>query len=51
MFDVDCRHCRRSFPIPLLGDFSYGLFVLYGTTGGVFGYLSAFDSPSFADIH
>jgi hypothetical protein len=51
MFEADCRHCRRSFPIPLLSDFSYGEFVLHGVRGGVFGYLSAFDSPSFEDIH
>jgi hypothetical protein len=51
MFEADCRHCRRSFPIPLLGDFSYGQFVLHGERGGVFGYLSAFECPSFEDIH
>jgi hypothetical protein len=48
--EADCGHCRRSFPIPLLGDQSYGLFVLYGERGGVFGYLSAFECPSFEDI-
>jgi hypothetical protein len=49
--EADCQHCHRSFPIPLLGDMSYGLFVLHGERGGVFGYLSAFECPSFEDIH
>ena len=49
--EADCQHCHRSFPIPLVGDMSYGFLVLYGERGGVFGYLSAFECPSFEDIH
>ena len=51
MFEVECRHCRRGFPIPLLNDFTYGEFILHGERGGVFGYLSAFTCPLFKDIH
>jgi len=47
---ADCRHCRRSFPIPLLGDFAYGSFVLHGERGSVFGYLSTFECPFWDDI-
>lgn len=50
MFRADCRHCRRDFRIPLLGDFSYGQLILHGTRGAVFGYLSALGCPAFEDI-
>ena len=49
-FAALCRHCRRGFSIPLLGDQSYGPFVFHGERGGVFGYLSAFDEPTWEDI-
>jgi len=47
---TDCQQCRRGFPIPLLDDFAYGSFVLHGEKGGVFGFLSALECPSWADI-
>lgn len=49
-FDARCLHCRRTFSIPLLGDQSYGQFILHGEKGDVFGYLSAFDNPVWEDI-
>ena len=36
--------------MPLLGDQSYGQFILFGERGGAFGYLSAFDEPAWDDI-
>jgi hypothetical protein len=47
---ADCQHCRRSFPIPLLDDFSYGSFVLHGENGGVFGFLTSLECPPWEDI-
>jgi len=49
-YEASCRHCRRTFPIPLLGDQSYGEFIFHGEKGSVFGYLSAFEEPAWEDI-
>jgi len=49
-YEASCRHCRRTFSIPLLGDQSYGQFIFHGEKGSVFGYLSAFEEPAWEDI-
>jgi hypothetical protein len=49
-YEASCRHCRRTFPTPLLGDQSYGQFIFHGETGSVFGYLSAFEESAWEDI-
>lgn len=49
-FEALCKHCKRTFSIPLLGDQSYGQFILHGEKGGVFGYLCAFEEPAWEDI-
>jgi hypothetical protein len=36
--------------MPLLGDQSYGQFIFHGEKGTVFGYLSSFEEPAWADI-
>ncbi len=48
--EASCQHCRRAFPLPLLGDQSYGQFILHGDRGGVFGFLSAFEEPAWENI-
>ena len=45
-----CNHCRRTFAMPLLGDQSYGQFILFGEKGSVCGYLCAFTEPAWEDI-
>lgn len=49
-YEASCRHCRRTFSMPLLGDQSYGQFIFHGEKGSVFGYLSSFEEPAWADI-
>jgi len=49
-YEASCRHCRRTFSIPQLGDQSYGQFIFHGEKGSVFGYLSAFEEPAWEDI-
>jgi hypothetical protein len=39
-----CGHCKRDFPYPSLGDFSYGLFILHREDGRAFRYLQASDN-------
>ena len=49
-YEASCRHCRRTFPVPLLRDQSYGQFIFHGEEGSAFGYLSAFEEPAWKDI-
>ena len=49
-YEASCRHCRRTFPGPLLGDQSYGQFIFHGEKGNAFGYLSSFEEPAWGDI-
>ena len=49
-YEASCRHCRRTFSIPLPGDQSYGQFIFHGEKGGAFGLLSAFEEPAWEDI-
>src|SRR6266403_4521514 len=49
-YEASCRHCRRTFSIPLLGDQSYGQFIFHGENGGIFGYLSSLEEPAWEDI-
>jgi hypothetical protein len=48
--EASCRHCRRSFAIPLLGDQNHGQFIFYGEKGSVFGYLSSLEDPAWVEI-
>ncbi len=49
-YEASCRHCRRTFSIPLLGDQGYGQFIFHGEKGSVFGFLFALEEPAWADI-
>jgi hypothetical protein len=49
-YEASCRHCRRTFSIPLLGDQSYGQFIFHGEKGNVYGYPSSFEEPIWEDI-
>lgn len=49
-YEASCRHCRRTFSIPLLGDQGYGQFIFHGEKGKVFGYLSSLEEPAWEDI-
>jgi len=49
-YEASCRHCRRTFSIPLLGDQSYGQLIFHGEKGNVYGYLSSFEEPTWEDI-
>jgi len=44
-FEATCADCRETFPAPLLGDFSYGQFLLYGRRGTAYAYLDAPGHP------
>lgn len=44
-YHARCKHCRKDFPYPWLGDFSYGSFLFAGEKGRVFGYGSALNHP------
>ena len=50
LYEASCRHCRRTFSIPLLGDQSYGDFIFHGEKGGAFGFLFALEEPAWEDI-
>ena len=43
MCNAVCARCKRNFPYPSLGDFSYGLFILHREDGRAFRYLQAID--------
>jgi hypothetical protein len=49
-FEAECRHCKWTFSMPLLGDQSYGQFIFHGDKGDVFVYLPAFEEPAWDDI-
>jgi hypothetical protein len=49
-FAANCKHCRRTFAVPHLGDFSYGCFVFHGENGRVFGFLLALTCSAWEDI-
>jgi len=49
-FEASCHACGHRFSMPLLGDFSYGQFILHGERQSVFGFLSAHDKPAWEDI-
>lgn len=49
-FSAKCQACGHRFSMPLLGDFSYGEFILHGERQRVFGFLSAHDEPAWEDI-
>jgi len=44
-YHARCKHCRKDFPYPWLGDFSYGSFLFNGEKGGVYGYFNGLDNP------
>jgi hypothetical protein len=44
-YHARCKECRKDFPYPWLGDFSYGPFLFAGEKGGVFGYVNALNHP------
>src|SRR3954468_17629194 len=49
-YETSCRDCRRTFPIPLLGDQSHGQFIFHGEKGGVFGFLFAIEEQAWKDM-
>ena len=44
-FEARCADCGNTFPAPLLGDFSYGEFLLFGRDGTAYAYLNALNHP------
>lgn len=49
-YEASCRHCRRTFSVPLLGEQSYGQFIFYGEKGTAFGLLVAAEQSAWADV-
>jgi hypothetical protein len=44
-----CRACKRSFEAPILGESSYGEFLLW-TASGVVAYLNAIENTEYAEV-
>jgi hypothetical protein len=49
-FEGRCFVCRRFFPAPTLGDFSYGETLLQRDDGKAFAYIAYFDPTPFEEI-